>query len=31
LGGIVERDVPIDEAAVWIRASAAERLRPLFG
>jgi alpha-glucosidase (family GH31 glycosyl hydrolase) len=30
-GGIVERDVPLDEAGVWIRASAAERLRPLFG
>ncbi len=30
-GGIVERDVPLDETAVWIRASAAERLRPLFG
>jgi alpha-glucosidase (family GH31 glycosyl hydrolase) len=30
-GGVVERDVPLDETAVWIRASAAERLRPLFG
>jgi alpha-glucosidase (family GH31 glycosyl hydrolase) len=29
-GGVVERDVPLDETAVWIRASAAERLRPLF-
>lgn len=30
-GGVIERDVPLDEAAVWIRASAAERLAPLFG
>lgn len=29
-GGVVERDVPLDEAAVWIRAGAAERLAPLF-
>jgi alpha-glucosidase (family GH31 glycosyl hydrolase) len=28
--GLVERDVPIDEVAVWIRAEAVERLRPLF-
>jgi len=29
-GGVVERPVPIDEIAVWIRASAAERLAPTF-
>jgi len=27
---IVERDVPVDEAAVWIRAAAAERLAGVF-
>ncbi len=29
-GGVLERDVPIDEAAVWIRADAAERLAGVF-
>jgi alpha-glucosidase (family GH31 glycosyl hydrolase) len=29
-GGVVEREVPLDEVAVWIRAGAAERLSPLF-
>ena len=29
-GQLVERDVPIDEVAVWIRAEDAERLAPLF-
>jgi len=29
-GGVVERDVPIDEAAVWIRADAVDRLRGVF-
>ncbi|TXK19703.1 TIM-barrel domain-containing protein [Homoserinibacter sp. GY 40078] len=29
-GGVVRREVPIDEIAVWIRADAAGRLGPLF-
>lgn len=29
-GGVIERDVPLDEAAVWIRAEAADRLGPIF-
>ncbi|HLU63360.1 MAG TPA: TIM-barrel domain-containing protein, partial [Protaetiibacter sp.] len=29
-GGVVEREVPLDEVAVWIRAGSAERLRPVF-
>ncbi|MFT4028273.1 MAG: glycoside hydrolase family 31 protein [Protaetiibacter sp.] len=29
-GGLVERETPLDETPVWIRASAAPRLAPLF-
>ncbi|QNO37261.1 glycoside hydrolase family 31 [Protaetiibacter sp. SSC-01] len=29
-GGVVERDVPIDEAAVWIRADAVDRFAGVF-